>query len=360
MVAVSLHYIPNNITIISYANTAKTTNSNSNHNCTFTFISTNFGDSWQRFPSPLAWSTLAIEDGSSLGWTMLASNPSFGVHYSHDRGVTWYPSHVHHVINVTSNEIHDFPFHVSVEKFFLDIGGKAATAIVYNGSIYRSEDRGISWQEIIYPRGAWIDIDGTDDGKVQYILSSGALVNEEGGRNSTLLADRGVHRSLDYGRTWSFVSDPFHGCPMRSAAVSNEDWEWKSLVVDGHVGNQIIVGSKYSRLFVSSDGGKSWRETPKERIPERMGIGGYIFYSLYAIALLYLIRKWGKKRDQMMAMAARRERYEDMVDEIELPAFPLDETPALAQATSVEGQIYTAIPCNDDEDPSSHGMTDVL
>ncbi len=329
-------------------------------------ISSSFGNTWQITQSPVAWTSLAIEEGNLQHtilseirneWTILASEELIGLHYSHDLGHTWHPaSIIRQNGNVDVNKDNS-SFGIHATKIFMDISGKYCTAIVYNGSVYRSEDRGVSWIEIVYPRGAWVEIDGTDDGRIQYILSSGAISNLEGGSNSTILADRGLHRSLDFGRSWTFVSDPFVGHVVNPQIGDGGDYEWHSLTIDGRTGNNIVLGSKFSRVFVSMDGGHAWRETPKERHPESMGIGGYIFYSVYAIALMYLIRKWGKKREQIIiaqSMARSNDRREqDSVDEIELPAFSLEETPAVAQATSIEGQVYTAVPCTDDVEDHS-------
>ncbi len=174
------------------------------------FVSTDFGLNWKWANHGLVATSigaLAI-DGAAI----YAGSDGSGVYRSTDRGTTWEPR----IIALTGN-----PRVISVLA-----AGSTVLAGTYYGGIYRSTDQGATWSR---------DTAGLNQNIVYAFAKSGPDYFAGG--------DRGVSRAINGGPGWTYVSNGLPSSPVRSLVVN---------------GSRIFAGTFGSGVFVSTDNGATW------------------------------------------------------------------------------------------------------
>ena len=186
--------------------------------------------------------------------TILAGSASGGIFKSLDQGVTWIPI----FDDAASLAIGDMaisksnPDHIYVGTGEANSGGGT---IAYDGlGVYKSEDRGESWNHIGLEGVGSIGrvaINPKDENEV-YVAAMGRLfgLNEE----------RGIYKTQDGGASWEHilsVNDSTGGIDL-AIHQENPDTIFAALWERSRRPNDIIYGGKASGLYRTFDGGDNW------------------------------------------------------------------------------------------------------
>jgi hypothetical protein len=169
-----------------------------------------------------------VDDGTVWGTVEIG-----GIYRSKDRGASW----EYKEQGLVSRDVHG----LAVVK--LPSGGKALLATTNRG-LHRSEDNGETWvlQELPSPWPYTRSVVPRADGSGVVFLTNG---NGPPGNDGFLL------RSRDYGRTWENAKLP--------GPIESTVWCVATNAADPML---IFVCSNLGELFRSTDGGESWKRLP--------------------------------------------------------------------------------------------------
>jgi len=176
------------------------------------------GETWQRTANfPDGYNGLLAEDADGNYYTFSAGNyypfvPAYGIYRSQDRGASW----EYFALD---------GFHV-ITLFFASKGTWLASV---NGGILRSMDRGRTWQFILVANARF-----------------SRFVEDASGNIFALSQETGIHRSSDDGESWVKASQ---GLPATRSIYG--------LVVDAN--GRLFTGVSLSGIYLSTDQGNSWR-----------------------------------------------------------------------------------------------------
>lgn len=195
---------------------------------------------WRQLPSPMqdVWA-LAVDprDADAL----IAGTRPAGFYRSDDGGATWKVTDAPGLSGFS--DVNMGPTRVTQIVYDPLIPG-AVWASVEIGGIFYSDDHGATWQ---------VRANGLVSADVHGI----AVMADSAGRHIVLATtNRGLHRSDDQGRHWTFVELPSHWQYTR-AVVPHPDGSPTVFVTNGNgpPGNS-------GRLLRSDDAGISWRQVP--------------------------------------------------------------------------------------------------
>jgi photosystem II stability/assembly factor-like uncharacterized protein len=242
---------------------------------------------WQHLPSPMhdLWALAVDPDDPEL---IVAGTRPAAFHRSEDGGATWQPAQVDGL--AVFSDVNMGPTRVTQVAFDPVVNG-AVWASVEIGGIFRSGDRGATWQ----PRTR---------GLVSADVHGIAIMRDAAGRHVALATtNRGLHRSEDHGEHWSFVELPSHwqytravvphpdgsptvfvtngnGPPGNSGRLLRSDdagLTWRQVTIPGEINSTIwtlavhpedpsrmFMGTNLGQVFRSHDGGLSWERLPHE------------------------------------------------------------------------------------------------
>lgn len=193
---------------------------------------------WRHLPSPMQ-DVWAIAQDPHDPDTLLAGTRPAGLYRSRDRGATWEELAVPGL--ATFSKINMGPTRVT-QILFDPFDRDTVWATVEIGGIYRSDDRGTTWTLL-------------EHGLVSNDVH-GIAVARNGVGSSVVLAstNRGLHRSDDRGENWQFqpLDSPWQ---YTRAIVTRPDDPATVFLANGNgpPGND-------GRLLRSADGGKAWHD----------------------------------------------------------------------------------------------------
>lgn len=242
---------------------------------------------WQHLPSPMqdVWS-LAVDPKDPA--TIIAGTRPAAFHRSRDGGATWDPTPAPGLADFS--DVNMGPTRVTQIVHDPVVPG-AVWAAVEIGGIFHSDDSGATWQL----RAA---------GLVSADVHGIAAMRDAAGRHVALATtNRGLHRSEDQGRHWTFVELPSHwqytravvphpdgsptvfvtngnGPPGNSGRLLRSDdagLTWRQVRIPGEINSTIwslavhpadpsrmFMGTNLGQLFRSRDGGTTWERLPHE------------------------------------------------------------------------------------------------
>jgi len=242
---------------------------------------------WQQLPSPMhdVWAVAVDPDDPDA---LIAGTRPATFYRSADGGATWMQASAPGLS--TFSDVNMGPTRVT-QILFDPLAPGVVWAAVEIGGIFRSDDRGATWQ---------LRADGLVSVDVHGIA---VLPDRAGGHVALASTNRGLHRSEDHGMHWAFVELPSpwqytravvacadgsstvfvtngNGPPGNSGRLLRSDdagLTWSQVRLPGEINSTVwtlaahpadprrmFLGTNLGQLFRTLDGGVTWERLPHE------------------------------------------------------------------------------------------------
>jgi photosystem II stability/assembly factor-like uncharacterized protein len=203
---------------------------------------------WTHLPSPMEDIWALVQDPEDPNTIYAGTRPA-AFYRSQDAGATWEELKAPGIQKFS--DINMGPTRVT-QMLFDPKDHNTLWAVVEIGGVYRSQDRGNTWEL-------------KTEGLVSADMHGIAIVHDQQG-NKILYAttNRGLHRSLDNGEHWSFITLDAPWQYTRGIVVSPDNDAVIFLTKHPHDPKLLFTYTNLGQLFRSTDGGDHWERLPHE------------------------------------------------------------------------------------------------